>query len=57
MDKKPSEYIEEFLKFIRESTTEYNMAVEKQAESDMETQDICIGWSLTTTQTWGCARL
>ena len=40
MDKKPSEYIEEFLKFIREAPEEYDAAVENQSIADAETQDI-----------------
>ena len=40
MDKNPSEYIEEFLKFIREAPEKYNIAQSQEKEADMETQDI-----------------
>ena len=40
MDKNPSEYIEEFLKFIREVPEKYNNAQSQEKEADMETQDI-----------------
>ena len=40
MYKKPSEYIEEFLKFIREVPEKYNNAQSQEKEADMETQDI-----------------
>lgn len=40
MDKKPSEYIEEFLRFIREAPTEHRIAESREYDADKETQDI-----------------
>lgn len=40
MDKKPSDYIDEFLTFLREADMEYDVAGEQQDEANKETQDI-----------------
>ena len=40
MNRNPSEYIDEFLTFLREAESEYRMAGEQQDEANKETQDI-----------------
>lgn len=40
MNRNPSEYIDEFLTFLREAESEYRMAGEQQDEANRETQDI-----------------
>lgn len=40
MDKKPSDYIDEFLTFLREAWLEYHIAQGLESDTDKESQDI-----------------
>lgn len=40
MDKKTSEYIDEFLTFLREAQMEHSIAMQQESDAEKETQDI-----------------